>query len=175
MRYGLRGPRGTEEIDTRRAPGVHEDTMRFKSVASAVEHLRTLAVDTDNIRVLRNVGCEALGAPVDRLTDPQVLDLVASALVSGALRLTPAQSRPRYSFTFASASAAPAESPEPPPPPPKSPEPAPAPVTKSPVSAPTDPAVQDQQDRQAATLVRAAKEGTPFCEECEKRRRRSAA
>jgi hypothetical protein len=146
------------------------------AIASA-EHARSLLAEViDPQQPLRAWLSDEGHGDAHRLADVQVLDLIAARLVQRQLLLC-SLARPdaeRVMFKMRASSAAPEVAP------------ALSPSSLRPRLAPAEPppaapaVVSDfaamDQNAQAATLKQAAKEGTPFCEACEKlKREREAA
>ena len=117
---------------------------------------------------LRRLAGLQTGADLQLLSDAQVLDQLAAQVQRGQLQLCrpPAAARGTVSpesrgVDMGAAIEPPPSGPSAPAPPPPAPPPAPAP----------EPAVEIDAAAQAAVLREAARDGVPFCEECEKARR----
>ncbi len=155
--------------------------MQFHSQASARTFLQTFLADPSHRPAFR----EALGGDgafrmASASSDHELLDQLAWKLARGELTIVatphlfrrpflappPPTGGERPMTPQEAEQAAKAARPAPEPPPPSRPaQPPPEPVTLAHV----------HEDTQADTLEEAAKEGVPFCEECEKARQRRAA
>ena len=163
-------------ISHRSERSVSETALRFSDSSCALMFLQRTRHDSMNINVLRNIlKAEGDGAALHLIDDNRVLEKLSRMLCSGRIKLhDPGSVRSRLSEKMRSADGrtekspssgggwspkpAPRREPRPMPPP----KPRPAQVTK-PV-----PGIDTQQ--QVATLLAAATDGTPFCEQCEKAR-----
>ena len=138
-----------------------EDALRFRSHGYAYNFLSRFPPDPLNARALRSVLAETHTLQdTHGLTHQELLDALAWDLVSGAITLN---ARPRRHHEWLSLIIT--ESP--PPLPPTSPRPA---AARPPVPPPLDTVAN--AIAQAATLKKAAQKGDPFCEECERAKRR---
>lgn len=140
----------------------------------AQRNLRALFLDQANMRILRSLVVETRGFGVHRRSDDDMLAWFARQIATHRLHLAPptTERRTHRSLSQASLSQATgarpidtpmarparrrAPTPEPPPPQPAPPPPRPPPTFG-----------HVNQDLQAAVLEAAARDGTPFCEECQ--------
>jgi hypothetical protein len=138
---------------------------------AALAWLRGYLADRANCVALRAL-LEHQGVAVAWLEDHDVAAEVAARLVTGQLAILEAAPEVR--------DVEPSEAPASPEAPPAPPPPQPPPARREPVREPepvAEPATFEPsiQDEQAEILERAAAEGTPFCEECERLRQQEAA
>lgn len=148
-------------------------TLVFRSTDQARFCLNGLSHEAGMLGQLRHLLALESPLPVSRLDDGQVLDAVAQLLaehrwvmrhkvLTREARIKKAQ----RGASAASAASGPGDSPAVSPSRLRGPSEA-TPTTASP-TAPDNDVAHIDQDAQAATLVRAAEEGVPFCEECAK-------
>ena len=138
-----------------------DSTLSFRSARQACDFLRAVARGRLAFAELRRLARSADNPDLSRYSDEQVLQRVGFLLVNGHLSVVERLYH-AYSSTATAGAASPAY--EPPPAerqPAKREPPPPDPETFS---------ADVLQDDQAATLVNAARNGVPFCEECEKAR-----
>ena len=136
--------------------------------------LHRLASDAYNIEQLRRLLGQThwLGS-TERLPDHEVVDRIRREVESGWLVFADLRHRERERVAVAPRQKPPAAEPPPPSPAPAPRRPAPTPA--APVVVEDNPLDAIDQDRQADTLRRAAEDGAPFCEECEKAKREQQA
>lgn len=162
--------------------GADDHEWQPVSIRSVDRARAVLEPGEEQVRKLRHLLAAATGADkVWRLSDHQVIDEVADKLANRQLVLfkkvrsvdakAPATASAPAAPAVAAAGASPTTTsikrrPSPVAAPPA--QPAPAPPQTAPMSASLD------QDAQATTLRLAAKDGTPFCEVCERRKRELA-
>ncbi len=167
-------------------------TYRFMPAASLLsgkpDSLKTIRSKTDAQTFLKSIGAsseqkqelaKSLDLPLNstQLTDDKALDdALCNALVTNAVVVT-AQEAPLKPPVEAGAAAEPAPAPDM-----SSPPPAARPVAATPASgsgagstsaAANEAGIQNEA-AQADTLAQAAEEGSPFCEECEKKKEKTA-
>jgi len=132
--------------------------------AAARDLLRGLLGDAHAMARLRRILVEESFRDLWGASDHEVLDDLARRMVSGRLRIASGDARrpPAIPIT-----AKPVAAPALPPEPVRTRAPVPAPPAR-PAPAPAPPSVE--MSAQAAALVEAARDGTPFCEECAKAR-----
>jgi hypothetical protein len=112
--------------------------------------------DTGQARLRAELAALGLDESAPRLTDHDVLALLDAPLTSGRLTLAPAAA-----LKLLGQGKAPAAGPVPPDPPRAAPAAAPAPP-------PEEPALDLDVPAMVQTLLAAARDGVPFCEECAK-------
>ena len=157
----LRGGLRTFELRRGFGPPDANRGLRFGDFQGAKWFLQGFWQESDR-RALRRL----LGAELGLLDHQEVIGEVARRLTSGGLHLIERQDSTPRGLSYATAGIVTT----PPPAPPRQSFPSAQPTT-----APKDPPTFAAQDRQAAVLRQASADGTPFCEECEKRKRERAA
>jgi hypothetical protein len=134
--------------------------LAFATRAEARACLARLGTRPEDVRCLRHMLAYRLAAPVSRLDDFEVLDQLAHLLAAGQLRLA-ALPRENLAARDGAAEQKPAL------PPPNAARRAAPEEVQRPVEPPT---FSDALDAEllAAAMKEAARQGVPFCEECEK-------
>ena len=146
----------------------------FRSREDARTYLRRFTGRPDVVRQLRAIlGQESFS--VGRLADHEVVDQCAARLAQRRLCVVLAEAAVASTHQATGIARRDVVRAAPPPSRPAAPRPAagrPQAVAQPPAQA--DPLARIDHDAQAAVLVRAARDGVPFCEECEKAGRQPA-
>ena len=145
-------------------------SLDFRTVRGALDFLRTLTLDAHAVNSLRRAALAGGALNLSCYQDYEIVQYVALLLVDRRLHVI--ERRSHWGSGGSSSSGDNSATPEPaalaarPPVRPSAPPPEPDPDTFSP---------DILQDQQAATLIAAARNGTPFCEQCARAARGRAA